>query len=466
MFYINTKTAVLRKISSGKTYNNTLTSAGVTTLEQDLHSLTITYIDKDGQIVRLPDKTTTKDQAAQKGGLCWYYASKIKRFGKFFMGQERHYEKIISDYRKVCTALTDTKAIEDAFVDHFNELLEKSNIQDAVSLSKDKILAQHILSNSVFKDPAIPNLLKSFLSSSESSDLTYFTLERQAKSIVAATTVASAQLQFDIKKAVSEALETDGKTANPEELDIDTLATYYDRALIRHIWQLQGYDTSSWHPAKGVEALIEELRNFICIAEIDYNLIKVGLGNPSHQFADQEDKGYLIYNVTQAEDEDSGEETHIIRIIGADLEHVYFIDPNDESPSNKPRIIHKIPYQLFCQILQDDYGFSVENSMSTKILPPVLHHITAESAGLIHPPSPKQRSKREHTPQMPRRTKVEEVEFKQASPTITKKEAFSPLLHKKPKIQDESHKNSPRWFRKKPNEQVATTAINSTPQKP
>ncbi|MCC5015172.1 MULTISPECIES: hypothetical protein [unclassified Legionella] len=407
MFYINDKQKVIRKLPSGKAYKNTLATAGIKSLEENLPSgnhLTLSYLD-GRRVVRLSDSTASQYQSEQKGGLCWYYASKTQWFGKFYMGPERNYEKIISTYRKICTYQTKLKAREDAIVDWFNEQFESFKAQASKEAASDTrseftelAFANMILQHRPASEDAV-RLFQDFLGNGEFDDLTYFTLNRQAKALIDAITAVSQELRFDVKQAVSEVLEASKIDLSLEELSLDELSTYYDRVIINHIWRLQGCTPSSWHPAKGLQALVNELREGLCIAEIDYDLIETSAEPPVHQFAPSEDDGYLVHTTIKKTDNEKGEETHIIKIIGAELEdggNIYFIDPNDASAPDKPRIVHKIPYDLFCEILQDEHGASVQESMSATTLPRVLHRMQMPDNNIVAAPSsPKRVSKRQ-----------------------------------------------------------------------
>ncbi|HHF7345166.1 TPA: hypothetical protein ACPSKB_001584 [Legionella feeleii] len=407
MFYVNEKQKVIRKLPGGKTYKNTLATAGIKSLEENLPSgthLALSYID-GRRIVRLSDSKSPQYQSEQKGGLCWYYASKTQWFGKFYMGPERHYEKIISTYRKICTQQTKLKVREDAMVDWFNEQFESFREQASKDTASDTrteftelAFAKMILQHRPLSEDAV-RFFQDFLGNGEFDDLTYFTLNRQAKALIAAITAVSQELRFDVKQAVSELLEASKINLSFDELSLEELSTYYDRAIINHIWRLQGCAPSSWHPAKGLQALVNELREGVCIAEIDYDLIETSAEPPVHQFTASEDNGYLIHTIIKKTDNERGEETHVIKIIGAELEdggNIYYIDPNDASVPEQPRIAHRIPYDLFCEILQDEHGISVEKSISATTFPRVLHRIQIPDNNIIAAPSsPKRVSKRQ-----------------------------------------------------------------------
>lgn len=407
MFYVNDRHKVIRKLPGGKTYQNTLAAAGIKSLEENVPPgthLMLSYLD-GRRIVRLSDSISPQYQSEQKGGLCWYYASKTQWFGKFYRAPERDYEKTISTYRKICTQQTKLKAREDAIVDWFNEQfgafreqLSKDESNDSMAEFTELAFANMILQQRP-KSNDVVHLLQDFSSNGEFDDLTYFTLHRQAKALIDAITAVSQKLRFDIKQAVSEALKASKINLPLEELSLDELSGYYDRVIINHIWRLQGCTPSTWHPAKGLQALVDELRESGCIAEIDYGLIETSAEPPVYQFASPKDDGYLIHSTIKTPHDEKGEETHIIKIIGAELEdggNIYYIDPNDASAPKEPRIVHKIPYGLFCEILQDEHGLSVQKSMSATTLPRVLHRIQMTDNGLgTAPPSPKQVNKRQ-----------------------------------------------------------------------
>lgn len=454
LFYTNTKTKVLRKVPSGKIYQNTTKTAGLPRLEKNLPSntlLTISYL-KNGQVHRVPDFNLPQYQSAQKGGVCGLAGSKIHFFGPYYDGPQREIEIKISNYRKICTYLTELKDQEDAFVDWFNQQIEAlelaaendparrekvatlvsennlniefghvalDNYQHEIQ-SSDKQFAQFLLAqftkiqseSNVWPHEFLITLLKEFLQDTGCHDFSYFVLDHQARAIIQEITRVSTDLNFDMQKNVSEALKRK-HLQSVNDMSLDELATIYDRALLNHIWELQGYTVSSWHPVQGVETLLEEMRTGICLAEIDYNLIKPDQKTVSHQFASKNDKGYLIYDIVEIEGAEIGVETHLIKIIGVDLDsggHIYFIDPNDPSSPDEPRIIHKIPYALFCKILQDQHGWNVSHSMNFKELPPVLYRATIEEdIPILSPLSPKI-AKRERSPQIEQRKKFKPEE--------------------------------------------------------
>lgn len=179
------------------------------------------------------------------------------------------------------------------------------------------------------------------------------------------------------------------------------LASYYERAVIHHIWKFH-YAASCWHPAKGLEPLLEEFRRYEnhFLAEIDYNLIKQFTINPALEFSSFDEEGYLVYEVVLAEEEDAGEDTHIIKVIGVDLDnggYIYFLDPNDASNPGKPRIVHRIAKDLFYHILLDIDGVSVAKSMSDTTFPVVLYRAKNDIDKDIIA-SPKRQPKRQHSP--------------------------------------------------------------------
>ncbi|MCL9682733.1 hypothetical protein [Legionella maioricensis] len=356
-FYINETNRVLHYIPSGKYSLNTKKAAGLP------NSLAITYID-NGQIFKLTDSQTPQIQYGNKGGLCWYYAAKHTHYGRFFMGKsansdeakKRKEEIIISTFRKQCTALSLIKEIEDDFVDHFNDNLQRQAIKANETQSADQVYSQSILNRlACIPSPSEPlkiqmRLLKDFLDSGQ-PDLTYFLLDRHAQFLINAINEVSANLGFPIKEAVDAYL----KKLNllPENLSLDQLSTHYDHIIITHIWKSLGYAQSSWRPEKKLTGLIQELRQGTCLAEIDLALVTLS-SNLRHTFGEH-GLGYFVSDVSES-DAEKGEDTHIINIIGAEIDsdengYVYFIDPNDASIPGSPRIVHKISYALFCEIL-------------------------------------------------------------------------------------------------------------------
>ena len=375
-FYIDEKNRVLHDIPSGKYNLNTKKAAGLP------NSLALTYID-NGQFFQLTDLERPKVHHGNKGGLCWYYAAKQTHYGRFFMGQsadsieaqKRNKEIIISNFRKRCTILTEIKEIEDNFVDQFNDILQRQKIEGNETQSADQILSQSILDK--LASSPIPsenlkiqiNLLKNFLQSGQ-PDLTYFLLDHQGQALINAINEVSVSLNFDIKTAVHSYLKK--LNLSPDDLALEQLSTHYDHVIIHHIWKSFGYVQSPWRPEKKLEGLIQELRQGTCLAEIDLALVTLSTSNASHTFREH-GLGYFISEVTKS-DAEKGEETHIITIIGAELEndengYVYFLDPNDASSPGYPRIVHKISYTLFCEILVLPAGLGQEPDSS------VLHRL-------------------------------------------------------------------------------------------
>ncbi|KTC81612.1 hypothetical protein [Legionella brunensis] len=402
-FYVNEKTKVIHKFRAGKIYQNTLETAGIKELEQNLpgSSITLTYL-QDDRFFPLPEHPTAKPQRA--GKICWYGAFKSEYFGPFFQGKRRQIEKIVSDYHKTCKQLEQLKTEENSFVDWFNDQLSLNNIQEAAPhISKDKVFASLLLQKHSFPaNSTVPSLLQDFLECEIESDLTYFILNRQGKAIIAAAIEVSKQLHFDVVKAVSDVLQENNIGMSQQEMSPDELASYYDRSIIQHIWQFH-YTPSSWHPAKGFEPLLDELRTGYFLAEIDYNLIKQFTTNPTLQFASAINEGYLVYEVAPTEVEEAGEDTHIIKIIGAESDnggYLYFIDPNDASSPGQPRVVHRISKDLFYHVLLDVHGTSVENSMTATTFPPVLHRSKKGSDDPIASHSPKRIPKRQHSPKL------------------------------------------------------------------
>jgi hypothetical protein len=368
-FYIDKANRVLHYIPSGKYSLNTKKAAGLP------NNLALTYID-NGRIFKLTDSGTPQIQHGNKGGLCWYYAAKQTHFGRFFMGQsansdeakKRKEEIIISTFRKQCTALTEMKQIEDDFVDWFNDLLQQQSIEANETQSADQILSQSIL-HRLTSIPAPSeqikirvSLLKDFLSSKQ-PDLTYFLIERQSQFLINAINEVSAHLGFPIKEAVDTYLKR--IKVSPETLSLEQLSTHYDHIIITHIWKILGYAQSSWRPEQKLTGLIHELRQGTCLAEIDLALITPSSNPPT---LDEYGLGYIISDVSKSHAE-KGEETHIINIIGAELDrdengYVYFIDPNDASIPGSPRIVHKISYELFCEILILPEGLDLDQDSS------------------------------------------------------------------------------------------------------
>ncbi|KTD35155.1 hypothetical protein [Legionella israelensis] len=430
-FYINEKTKVIRKFPGGKYYKNTLSASGVKELEKNLpegSSLALTYI-KDGRFIQLSESNTSRYQSAQRGGTCWYSAFKHTFYGPFFSGPQRDIEKIISDYHKECTGLTLIKAEEDAFVDWFNEQMDDENE------SRDRLLASFLLKNSSTLREAPRKLLQDFIDSNE-VDLTYFAMNRQGRALMDAIKTVSRRLHFNVESAVWEAVKRNGI---PSTLDLssDELSSYYDRAIIKHIWSYD-YTDSSWHPVKGLQALIEEIRQASLLAEIDYNLVKVGTGQPALHFTENGEDGYSIFNVMKTEEEEAGEETHVIKIIGAERMqedgYVYFIDPNDASAPHEPRVIHKISYSLFCHVLLDEHGLSVNKSMAAELFPTVLYRAKKEDTDVVMPASPR-RSKRLLSPKIDsKQAPLADNEDQKAHEIKNKKQKFEEFQSYKPSL--------------------------------
>ncbi|CEK10695.1 hypothetical protein [Legionella hackeliae] len=400
-FYVNEKTKVILKIRAGKLYQNTLATAGIQDLERNVpgQSLALSYI-KNGKIFRLPEHQTPRAESAEK--ICWFGAFKRKYYGPFFQGQERQVEKKISEYHKVCKGLEKLKTEENAIVDWFNEQLEQTEISDdAGNVSKEKVFAAFLLKNYSFPSNAVPTLLQAFLECQEASDFTYFVLNRQDKQIVDAAIKVSQQFGFNIEEAVKEELASKSQDSNLQEMSLGELACYYDRAVVHYIWQFH-YTPSSWHPAKGLESFLEELRKYESpfLAEIDYSLIRQFAVKPTLQFTSPDDEGYLVHDVVPVEEEETGEEIHIVKIIGADMDndgYFYFLDPNDTSTPGQPRIAHRIAKDLFYHILLDVHDVGVEKSMSAPTLPVVLQRAKSDIDNEIVA-SPKRLSKRQHSP--------------------------------------------------------------------
>ncbi|ASQ44987.1 hypothetical protein [Legionella clemsonensis] len=400
-FYVNEKTKVILKFRAGKLYQNTLNTTGIKELERNVpgQTLSLTYT-KDGKIIRLPEHQDPRPESAEK--ICWFGAFKYKYYGPFFQGKQRKIEKIVSDYHKICKRLERIKFEENAILDWFNEQLEQNEISEtAASMSIDKIFAAFLLKNYSFKSDTIPALLQEFLECHTESDFTYFILNRQDKAIFEAAVNVSRQLNFNVEEVVNRELKEKNSNINPQEMSISELASYYERAVIHHIWQFH-YASSCWHPAKGLEPLLEEFRRYEnhFLAEIDYNLIKQFTTNPVLEFSSFDEEGYLVYDVVLAEKEDAGEDTHIIKVIGVDLDnggYVYFLDPNDASSPGKPRIAHRISKDLFYHILLDIHGVSVAKSMSDTAFPVVLYRAKNDIDEDIIA-SPKRLPKRQHSP--------------------------------------------------------------------
>ncbi|MDI9818614.1 MULTISPECIES: hypothetical protein [unclassified Legionella] len=343
-FYVNSENKVIHKVPGGKLYQSDSTTAGLKSLGK-----TLSYLDNKGNLVQLPESRTAEIQSAQKEGVCAFVAAKYQFYGKFFPGPERYNEILISDYRKTTTTLTKEKAEEDELIDKFNQYFNPDIHKS------EKHFAKSILDNSSNFSITHRNLLTEFIASKE-DDLTYFAINRQSEALLNAAQKAAKTFDFDIAKAVAEELIANGVAIN--DLALEDKASFYDNALHAHIWHLQGYSATDWHPRYGLKSLLEALRETHFIATVTSNIEVNSEKAPFVEYSGKDEKGYLIFdNVAVAAEEDI--DTHVIRIIGAELNdddgNIYFIDPNNASYPELPRMIHRIPYTLFDQILRKNY---------------------------------------------------------------------------------------------------------------
>ncbi|KTD17429.1 hypothetical protein [Legionella jordanis] len=398
-FYQNSATFVLRKISSGKLYQVNSRTLGLDALEKNLPDsntlLTVTYI-KDGKICRIPDFNIPQNQSAQKGGVCGLAVSKNHFFGKFLQNPHRDIEQKISAYRKTSTELTEQKACEDSFVNWFQTeirqlgLAEDSGKADAIRVFSslcmqngiypallnidnnhtiEKLFAQFLLLQLQAKEHREPalvfnqnqrlakKLLSDFLKNPH-SNLAVFVQNQQEQAIINACLKTSRNLNFDINKVVREKARDFGYSSLGD-IPVVELATLYDTALLEYIWHLQGYQPCNWHPYQGIEPLMELLRQGVCLATIEYSFIQSAANSLRRFFASDEDNGYFIDDIELIPNAERNEETHVIKIIGADLAnggHVYYLDPNDPSLADEPRLVHRISFDLFVRILLDHKG--------------------------------------------------------------------------------------------------------------
>ncbi len=298
MFYVNEKDRVIQKVPGGKIKKNKQQNFAVSYLKND-------------KLVFINNSKQREPQSAQKGGTCWYYAAAQKRYGKFYTGTERVIEIIISNHRKQCTALTQRHAFE-----HF--------VLDQLDYLTDKQIAEMMLQNRYIKEQAASKLIVAFIRSPQKDTFRSFIEEEQAKEVIKAAKTTSKQLQYDIDSELASLLAQDGVAK--KDLELDSLANYYDFLIVNHIWKRQGYTQAHWHPKMGIESLIEELRHYSCLVEIDVSNVQIGTSTPSNCWSSTEDPGYLVYEVTSNDTDEEENDTHIIRLIGADLDHIYFID--------------------------------------------------------------------------------------------------------------------------------------------
>ncbi len=359
MFYVNEKNRVIQKVPGGKIKKNKQQNFAISYLKED-------------KLVSINNSRQREPQSAQKGGTCWYYATARKRYGKFYAGAERAIEIIISNHRKQYTALTQRHAFENFVLDQFEHYIE----QQSLDYLTDKQIAEMILQNGYIKDKVASKLIVAFIRSPQKDTFRSFIEDEQAKEIIKTAKTTSRQLQYDIDSEFTALLAQDGIAK--EDLELDSIANYYDFLIIHHIWKQQGYTQAHWHPNMGIESLMEELRHYSCLVEIDVSNVQIGTSTPSYRWYSTEDPGYLVHEVTSNDTDKEENETHIIRLIGADLEHIYFIDPNDASIPDEARIIHQISYPLFCNILLNGRGVAVHRFSDKAALPYLMYHIMLE----------------------------------------------------------------------------------------
>lgn len=394
MFYVNEKNRVIQKFPGGKVKKN------------QQHGYVISYL-KDGELVSIGNSQQRVTQSAQKEGTCWYYAAARKRYGKFSPQPERETEIIISTYRKKCTELTRKHAFENMIWTQFKRYIE----QHSLSHLTDKQVAEMMLRQGFISERRTYELLLAFFHCQQEHKFLYFIENIQAKEIIKEIMMVSQQLHYDIDSALSTLLAPKNVTA--EHLPLSSRANFYDVLIIRHIWKQLGYTQAIWYPNMGVESLIEELRHYTCLVEIDVSNVTIGKGTPKHCWSSIEDPGYLVYEVTsndsdeivedenkiteknvvikamvekeEEEEEEIEIDSHIIRIIGADLNYVYFIDPNDASKPDEARPIHQISYPLFCDILLNGCGKYIEQCSNEDDFVHLMYHIKLEDT-LSHTP--------------------------------------------------------------------------------
>ncbi|CEG58725.1 hypothetical protein [Legionella fallonii] len=379
MFYVNEKDFVIQKVPGGKIKKN------------KQQGFVISYLKEDGKLAFIDNTRKREPQSAQKEGTCWYYAAAHQRYGKFYMGTERSKEIIISNYRKKCTEMTRIHAFENWFLTQFEDYISQHLLFDLT----EKEVAQMMLQQGGIKEEGAYYLTTAFIHYPQECTFRTFIEAEQAKTIIKEVKMTSGQLQYDIESELATLLAQDKITK--EVLDLDSLANYYDFLMIHHIWKLQGYTQAHWHPNMGIQSLIDELRHYSCLVEIDVNNVLIGTGKPRYCWFSINDPGYQIYEVAKNDSEEDEEEsdTHIIRLIGADLKHVYFIDPNDASMPHEPRTIHQIPYPFFCDILLNGRGTPVYQCSDKAALPFLIHHIQLEKTPSYSPTSIRKRKNSE-----------------------------------------------------------------------
>lgn len=333
-------------------------------------------------------------QSSQKGDTCYYYALKVCAMldPNYLKLQSEKNRKLASRFRKKITdshieKTESIKIIKTVLLIQFNDedfnFMMQSKNKETVIQHFMEFMESPLFHSTQSEDDreSFKEIIDEFIKSNSFSMLDFLNARKSATEMAAA--IEFLQLlgldpEQEILKYHNNITEeyskmnirapNHKKMSSPKELNEHlTLAGkkgIYMKVVELHMTQIFNLKESPWKPINGIELLYNLIKNsgkpmiiggyFGVIFYSDINKAKKTIGPIEHYHVFGFAKGTHL-GISKIYEYDIN--AHAIAVIGIEMTpesnttkgYVYFLDPNDESIANKPRVVYKLSYEQFCK---------------------------------------------------------------------------------------------------------------------